>query len=136
MKTTNYVNTFITVADDCPVKTAQIPPQNKGEKTIAGLQYEMIHSNPYKYTSDDVIFAVYAIRNHIPKDMLNTERDKFFSKGQPCMRSSPLAKRYGWGVHSDADAKIAIYAIESEEYKNFVADKKIEHKKAMNSKRG
>lgn len=135
MKTTNYLNTFITVAEDCPVKTAQIPPQNKGKKTIAGLQYEMIHNNPYKYTSDDVIFNVYATKNNIPKNTLNAEREKFFSKGQPCMRSSPLAKRYGWGVHSDADGKIAVYAIESDEYKKLCIDKTLEQKKAMKSKR-
>jgi hypothetical protein len=135
MKTTNYQDTFIAIAEDCPVKAAQIPPQNNGEKTIAGIQYEMIHSNPYKYTSDDVIFSVYATKNNIPKDMLNKERDKFFSKGQPCMRSSPLAKRYGWGIHSDADGKIAIYAIESNEYKKLCIDKTLEHKKAMKSKR-
>lgn len=136
MKTTNYLNTFIAVAEDCPVKTAQIPSTKNNEKTIASMQYEIIINNPYKYTSDDIIFNIYAVRNNIPQNALDEERDKFFSKGQPCMSSSPLPKRYGWGVHSDANGKIAIYAMESEEYKKFVSDKKLEHKKAMRSKRG
>lgn len=135
MKTTNYQDTFIEVADDCPVQTAQVPPQKGDEKTIANMQYEILIGHPYEYTSDDVIFTVYAIRNHIPKDALDAEREKFFSKGQACMRCSPLAKRYGWGVHSDASSKIAIYAIESDEYKKLVSDKKISHTKAMRSKR-
>ncbi len=135
MNTTNYIDTFIEVAEDCPAAIAEVPPQ-KGERTIANIQYEMIADNPYQYTSDDVIFTVYAQKNNIPKDALIKEREKFFSKGQPCMRCSPLTKRYGWGVHSDTNGKIAIYAIESAEYKKLVSDKNLNHTKAMRSKRG
>ncbi|MEJ7677002.1 MAG: DUF6157 family protein [Segetibacter sp.] len=60
---------------------------------------------------------------------------KFFSKGQPCFRSSPLPKRYGWGVHSDHEGKMAIFAVESDEYKNFLKDKNLKHLKAMRTKR-
>jgi hypothetical protein len=135
MHTTNYHNTFIAVAEDCPVKAAEIPPQ-KDEKTVAGLQFEMIIDNPYKYTSDDVIFQVFALRNKISgKASLDAEREKFFSKGQPCFRSSPLTKRYGWGVHSDAKGRIAIYAMESAEYKKLAKDKSLQHVRAMRSKR-
>ena len=51
------------------------------------------------------------------------------------MRSSPLSKRYGWGVHSDAEGKIAIYALESDDYRKLCKDNKLEHKKAMRLKR-
>jgi len=60
---------------------------------------------------------------------------KFFSKGQPCLRSSPLVKRYGWGVHFNKDGKAAIYAIESSEYRKLYKDKTIKHLKGMKSKR-
>jgi hypothetical protein len=44
-------------------------------------------------------------------------------------------KRYAWGVHSNKDGKVAIYAIESIEYKNYSKDKSIKHLKGMRSKR-
>jgi hypothetical protein len=134
MKTTNYINTFIEAAEDCPVKAAEIPPQ-KEEKTAANIQFEMVAHNPYKYTSDDVLFQVYATKNKLSGSKLKEEREKFFSKGQACFRSSPLTKRYGWGVHNDEKGKIAIYPIESPEYKKFAKDKSLEHTRGMRSKR-
>lgn len=135
MKTTNYYNTFIEVAEDCPVKTAETPPQKNGEKTIANLQFEMIGGNPYQYSSDDVIFGVYALKNNIANKEFDKEREKFFSKGQACLRSSPLPKRYGWGVHSNDKGKIALYALESEAYKTLEKDKNVQHVKAMRTRR-
>lgn len=135
VKTTNYFDTFIEVAEDCPVKVSEIPP-TKSEKTVANLEYEMLVGQPYRFTSDDVLFYVFAVKKNIAKDSLASERMKFFSKGQPCFRSSPLTKRYGWGVHSNAEGKIAIFAMESKEYNDFLKDKDIKHLKAMRSTRG
>lgn len=123
------------MADDCPVTNAEIPKSKNENKTIAEMQFEMIFNNPYKYSSDDVIFGVFASRNDISDNELEEAKSKFFSKGQPCMRSSALAKRYGWGVHSNSEGKIAIFAIESEEYKMFQEDNNIQHTKAMRSQR-
>lgn len=58
-----------------------------------------------------------------------------FSKGQACLRASPLTKRYGWGIHSNEEGKIAIYGADTEEYRQFVLDKTVEKKKAMRNKR-
>ncbi|OSZ79684.1 hypothetical protein CAP35_15260 [Chitinophagaceae bacterium IBVUCB1] len=135
MHTTNYFNSFIAIAEDCPVTTAEVPPVKGDNKTVANLQFEMIADNPYKYTSDDVIFKVHALRNGIGAAAQKAERKKLFSKGQPCLRSSPLTKRYGWGVHSDAEGRVAIYAVDSKEYKKLSADKKLAHTKAMRSKK-
>ncbi len=88
------------------------------------MQYELLTKHPYKYTSDDVIFTVYTQKNKIDTADLQSEREKFFSKGQPCLRSSPLVKRYGWGIHSDREGKVAIYAVESGEYKKFAKTKR------------
>ena len=96
----------------------------------------MLIDNPYTYTSDDVLFSVFAERNDIPPSELAAERDSFFAKGQPCFRSSPLTKRYGWGVHSDSEGRIALYPIESEAYQRLVDDPNIKHLRAMRSKRG
>lgn len=136
MHTTNYFNTFIAVAEDCPVTTAAIPPDKGGTKTVAGWQFDIIYNNPYQFTSDDVLFKIHALRNNIAAKDMAKERENFFSKGQACLRSSPLGKRYGWGIHCNEEGKVALYAMESEEYKKLVKDKKLAQKKAMRSKRG
>jgi len=133
--TTNYENAFIEIAEDCPANIGQVPPVKGEVKTVANLQFDMLIDNPYKYTSDDVLFHVYAIRNGIKKADMKEAREQFFSKGQACFRASPLTKRYGWGVHSDATGKIALYAAETPEYKKLVKDKTIKVVKAMKSKR-
>lgn len=135
MHTTNYFNTFIEVAEDCPVAAAEVPPQKGEAKTVTNLHFEMIAENPYKFTSDEVIFAAFAAKNGLTSN-LQQERDLFFSKGQACLRASPLGKRYGWGVHHDAEGKVAVYPLGSEEYERFLKDEKWKRVKAMRSKRG
>jgi len=135
MHTTNYYNTFIEVADDCPIKAGEIPPQKGIDKTVANIQFNIIKANPYKYTSDEVLFEVYAIRNKIRDKEIEIGKKKFISKGQPCFRASPLTKRYGWGVHCDQEGKIAIYAVESDKYKKCSKDRNLRNVKAMRSKR-
>jgi Family of unknown function (DUF6157) len=136
MHTTNYYNTFIQIAEDCPVAKAEIPPLKGDDKTIANLQFEMIVNNPYQYTSDDVIFQGYAVKNKISgKTALGEARETFFSKGQACLRASPLTKRYGWGVHHNAEGKVAIYAADSAEYKKLAKDKSLKQVKGMRSNR-
>ena len=131
--TTNYKNTFIEIADDCPTQFGEIPPIKTDAKTVANMQFEMAYKNPYKFTSDEIIFQVYADRNEISESEYKEARGKYFSKGQPCFRASPLTKRYGWGVHHDKDEKMAIYSAESEEYKKLVNDKTLTIVKAMKS---
>ncbi len=133
--TTNYANTFIEVAEDCPVTVAEVPPQKGDKKTVASLQYSMILEHPYRYTSDDVLFAVYAERQGIPEKDRATGRERFFSKGQPCMRASPLPKRYGWGIHSDEEGRLALVAVEDTNYKKLASDQTIAHLEAMRSKK-
>ncbi|WAC14083.1 DUF6157 family protein [Dyadobacter pollutisoli] len=133
--TTNYKDAFIQVADDSPAKAGEIPPVKGIEKSVANIQFEMIGENPYKFTSDDVLFHTYAVKKGLEKDELPAERENFFSKGQPCLRASPLTKRYGWGVHSNAEGKVALYSVDSDDYKKFSDDEKLEVVKAMRSKR-
>jgi hypothetical protein len=131
MKSTNYYNTFLEVADDCPVKRAEIPPYKK-EKSAAVLQFEIIAQHPYHYTMDDVVFQVHAMRKGIDiKDL--EEREKFFSKGQPCLRASALMKRYGWGIHCNEEGKLALYGVGSDEYERLKKDERLQHYKAMRS---
>jgi hypothetical protein len=133
--TTNYYNTFIEISEDCPATSGEIPPQKGDANTVANIQFDMLKDKPYQYNSDDVVFGAYAQKNDINASEMEKEKETFFSKGQPCLRSSPLTKRYGWGVHSNADGKIAIYAADSDEYKKLAADKSLKHVKAMRSKK-
>ena len=135
MPSTNYFNTFIEVAEDCPAITGEIPPVKNGKKTVANLQFDMLNNNPYVFTSDDILFSVFATRKGILEEVWKEQRELFFSKGQPCFRASPLTKRYGWGIHSNEEGKIAMYGVETEEYQRFVANESIKKKKAMRSKR-
>lgn len=131
MHTTNYFEAFIEVADDCPVTKAAIPPLNHGEKTIARIHYEIIVNNPYVFTSDDVIFMTFAQKNTIAEEARATEKGRFFSKGQACLRSSPLTKRYGWGIHCNKDGKVAIYPVDSVEYQRYSSSNSLRHLKGM-----
>lgn len=131
--TTNYFNTFIAVADDCPADTAENPPTKDDTRTAANIQFEMISNNPYKYTSDDVLFHVFAEKNGLSPSEIASAREQFFSKGQPCFRASPLTKRYGWGVHSDEEGRIALYGRETKEYEGFMLDGAVKMLKAMKS---
>lgn len=131
--TTNYQNTFIEIAEDSPTRFGEVPPTKSDTKTVAYMQFEIISKNPYKFTSDDVLFQIYAIRKDLIKADHKEAREDFFSKGQPCFRSSPLTKRYGWGIHSNDDGKIAIYGAETSEYKKYTTDKNIKTVKAMKS---
>jgi hypothetical protein len=132
MHTTNYSDTFITVADDCKVEVG-LPPPDKQAKTVARRQFEIIQAHPYRYTSDEVIFTIHAERSGIPEAERADKRAAFFSKGQPCLRSSPLAKTYGWGIHYDGESRIAIYPRGSEEYDRLRSDGSIKQLKAMRS---
>jgi len=81
---TNYLDTFIEVAEDCPVVIAEKPP-TKEPRSAAQIEYDMLIDNPYEYTSDDVLFESNGRRRGIA-------REAFFSKPQPCFRASALGK--------------------------------------------
>ncbi|HEY9745897.1 MAG TPA: DUF6157 family protein [Oculatellaceae cyanobacterium] len=118
-----YKNTFILVSDDCPVSTGIIPARKGDKKTIAMIQYELLTQKPYQYNHLELAFESFKIRQ-MTQDAQFDPDDKdvetqFFKKNHPCMRTSPLAKQYGWGVHHDENGKIAIYAKGSKEYARF-----------------
>ena len=139
LHTTNTPNTFIRVAEDCPARTGEEPPLHAGKVTVAGLQYEMISKAPYRYTSDDVVFATSAAGRQLGAKASKKEhglaRSEFFSKGQACLRASGLGKRFGWGIHADAEGRVAIYAVDSERYQALARDPKLDQTRAMRTKR-
>jgi hypothetical protein len=120
--TTNYFNTFIEIAEDCNADKGEMPPLKGDKKSVANLQFDMLYENPYKYTSDDVLFGAFAIRKEFDKREIDEQREHYFSKGQPCFRASPLTKIYGWGIHSNEEGKIAMYGVETEEYQKYLSE--------------
>jgi hypothetical protein len=133
--TTNYCNTLIEIADDCPAARGETPPRKAAAKSIAVMQFELIGKHPYRYTSDDVLFLVFAERNGLSEGEYPEARRRMFSRGQACLRSSPLAKRYGWGIHADAEGRVALFGAEADEYKQLQRDAAVRKVKAMRSRR-
>ena len=131
--TTDYTNTFIEVSDDSRAESGIEPPLKEEKKSIPRMQYELLKEYPYRFTSDELILELQVMRNEIPDDQREMERERLFSKGQACMRSSNLRKKYGWGIHFDQNSRMAIYGVDSEEYSRLKADPGIAHKKAMRS---
>jgi hypothetical protein len=135
-------NTFVLVAPDCPVSSGTAPAPRGATPTVAALQHEMLSAQPYTLTLEDLMFAVHTRREGLSKAEAKSRASeiqaKLFGKPYPCMRASPLPKKYGWGVHHDASGRIALYGIESAEYKRFAggAVRGVEVVAAMRSKRG
>lgn len=112
---TDYFDTLIQPSPDCPVGEG-VPPPRPG--TVAALQYEKLMAAPYARTSDDLLFEIHSERNGTPDSAREEARAAFFSRGQPCLRSSPLVKTYGWGIHHDSEGRIAIYGAETAQYRD------------------
>lgn len=133
MHTTDYVDTLILPSPDTKADAAMAPPAGTG--SIAELHYERLSGDDYTWTSDDLIFDVHCRRKQIPEADRAAEREKFFSKGQPCLRTSPLAKTYGWALHFDSDGRIALLPLGSERVARLEADPAVTVKTAMKRSR-
>jgi hypothetical protein len=132
---TNYIDAFIAVSDDCPAECGTTPPE-KAPPTVAALVYRQVREHPYAFTSDDVIFDAFAERSGIARGEREEARRRFFSKGQACLRASALGKTYGWGIHSDPEGRIALYGVETPEYERCKSDPALAQLKAMKRSKG
>ena len=132
----SYTDTLILVADDCPATTGVVPPERGGKKSVLAIEYELLSRNPYRYTEGDLLFEVHVRHKQLAKDEIDKRgaaiRDELLSTPHPCLRASALPKTYGWGVHYDAQGRIAIYPAGSDDYRRLSAGKTV---KAMRSKR-
>ena len=135
----NYYNTFIAVAPDTHATAGVVPPRRAGPPTVAALEYELISSRPYRLTQEEVQFAVHVRRQGIQPERVVTEREQlwadFFARPIACMRSSPLPKTYGWGLHFDDQGKVALVPVGGSEYERLAGDPTIEQTRAMRSRR-
>ncbi len=120
----NYYDTFITVAADCPVERGTVPLERRGGKTKPAIEYELLANHPYTYTQEELLYETYVRHKQIPEQDLLARgtqiRVEFYRKPQPCLRASMLPKKYGWGLHFNAEGKIALIPMESPDYESFV----------------
>lgn len=130
--TTNYYETFITCSADCPAIAGEVP---RKPGTIAAIQYDLLGSRPYTYTSDELLFETYTLRNNIDDKGRDAAKAAFFAKSQACLRASPLVKQFGWGLHHDADGKVALVGLGTDAYSDFMARTDIKTVPGMRSKR-
>lgn len=131
----NYTDAFIEVSPDTRA-TAPLEPPVRSSPSVARRQYELLSAEPYRWTSEDVIFTVHAERAGIPGDDREAARQAYFAVGRACLRTSPLVRTYGWGLHADAEARLALVALGSPEYSRLAADLGLEHLRGMRSSRG
>lgn len=134
-----YRNTFISVATDCPVDEAIIPPAEfRGKPTIAAQEYKMLAGNDFKHTMSEVLSSIWVERkggNEISADERVALNEEYFSVGRACLRASPLAKKYGWGFAFDSEGRVALVASDSAEYATYLADEELDQLQAMRSSR-
>ncbi len=133
----DYVETFIEVAPDCPATQGLIPPSKVNKKTIAQLQFELLSAQPYVFTQKELLFEVYYLHKNLQASPETKEdlKKAFFTKQYPCMRASPLAKRYGWGVHFNTEGKMALCALESNAYKQYTKNQALTVLSALRNRR-
>ena len=129
--TTNYQNTFIAVSQDTKAVVGSEP--NLG--TVASEQLILLRTHPYGYTSDELLFTIYAERNGIQKSSRASAFEVFISKPRACLRASTLVKQFGWGFHHDGNAKVAAYGMETEGYQRLSTQGNIKQTKGMRAKR-
>ena len=125
--TTTYQNTFIRIAPDSKAQVAEAPP-DKEPKSAVRLAFEMIRNKPYQHSSDDVLYETAGK----PKGL---SREAVFQKGQPCFRASMLTKRYGWGLHSNQEGKIALIPAGTPAYDEFCENAELQQLTAMRNSR-
>lgn len=132
MHSTNYTDAIILTSEDCPARAPLVPPR---AGTVAALQYELLAASPYQMTSDDLLFEVFAERTGIAEDLRAERRDEFFSRPQACLRSSPLVKTYGWALHHDSGARVALVDPNGKAFEQLVANRTVAKINGMRSRR-
>jgi hypothetical protein len=132
MHSTNYREALILPSPDCGAVTASVPGK---PGTVAKMQYERLAEDPYSLTSDELLFGIHAERNGIEDTDRAEARARFFSKGQACLRASPLVKTFGWALHHDAQGRIALVDPASTQFGVLMAQSDVTKLWGMRSKR-
>jgi hypothetical protein len=132
VKTTNYTDSFIAVAADCRATCGETPSK---PDSIGALQLELLQAHPYALTSDDLLFEVHARRNGIAEPGRAAAHAAFFARSQACLRASPLVKTHGWGLHHDAEGRVAAYGVETDAYRDLAGRADLKQLPGMRNRR-
>jgi hypothetical protein len=130
-----FRNTFVRIAPDCPESTGIEPISRGGKKPLHLIQLELLRSAPHYFSHESLVVESELLRQPSTGESRDQILDRIRAKPLPCLRCSPLAKRYGWGFHFDADGKIAVHAAGSPSYEKLAADPRIDQVPAMRSKK-
>ncbi|MDR7316877.1 DUF6157 family protein [Brevibacillus nitrificans] len=111
---TLIIDTFVQVAQDCPVTTGVVPTTKPSAKpSIHVLQYELLSADPYRYTIDDLIYEVHVRHKEYPEETVAKDADRIraelFSKSHPCMRAS--TEQYRKFVEGTSSTPKLVYAM-------------------------
>jgi hypothetical protein len=131
----SFRNTFIRIAADCPETEGIEPPSRGGKKPVHAIHLDLLRKRPYFFTHEELIAEGELLREPPTGESKKEILARLRSKPLPCLRTSALAKRYGWGIHFDPHGKIAIYPAGSAEYEKLASDPTIDQAPAMRSKR-
>ena len=131
----SYKNTFIRLAQDCPEKEGIEPPSRGGKKPVHAIHLELLRKRPYSYSHEELVAEGELRREPSSGETKKEILTRLRAKPIPCLRTSALPKRYGWGLHFDEMGKIAAYPAGSAEYAKFVENPAIDQVLAMRSKR-
>ena len=134
----NYLATFIQIAPDSKAAEPVAPQPRGGKKSIACIEFDLISSNPYRFTQEEIQFLVFLERETISRPKVPSRHrlwDSFIAKPRACLRSSSLPKIYGWGLHFDEEGKVALVGVGSPEY-DCLASANLKQKYALRSRRG
>lgn len=126
-------NILITPAPDCPAMGAELAPV-RPRPSRANIEYNLLTAAPYTMDHKAFSHAVHvAMAQAADKPALSFAA--FHAKGQPCMRASPLTKRYGWAAHYDAAGRLALIDPGSAAFAALSADPAVARSPAMRSRR-
>ena len=133
----DYIDTFIRIALDSPTQDSVIPPLRGSKKALHNIQYELIAAAPYQLTQEDVLWFTHIEHKNLKNAEVTDEaRAQFFMKGQPCLRTSALAKRYGWGFHFDSMGGVSLIPSNTKEYRKYANATGLRQLQAMKNGRG
>lgn len=121
------VNTFVTVAPDTTARCASVPTARGENVPVHLFHYELLSKQPYQLTIQDLVFATHVRKLGLSAAEVKRRKqalwDELFSKSHACLRASALPKKFGWGVHHDAQGRIALVPMESDEYQRLASGK-------------
>ena len=125
---TPYTNMLVTVAPDSTANEAVEPPLLKnGKATEARAIWEILLREPYKWLWSELILKV-------RQDAGKTSVARIIKDATDGLLSSQLPKKYGWGINHDEEGRVALVAVDSDEYKKLESDPKVKKIHAFRNK--